>query len=251
MYPEVHSPSGRCAFEVDRQPNQAAADNATAHEAPRMLEQLRRQLEIPTGDVVDPLDGPSPAHPTRRRQDEVSARTSPHRSRDSSQIRAPWPNCHQAPRQPAGDQEHPCQASLPQKLHRTSNPDTSSRIDPSVRSSTASSLAWATHHWQMNIPMGRASTEYGGQAQKAGPGPRDSPHLCRTYGVARPAERPVSTAVDRRSLIRPPWPGPPRGMRIGQHARPSSALGAAEPVGTRAIFVSGWGQLAAKQSIAE
>ena len=31
-----------------------------------------------------------------------------------------------------------------------------------------------------------------------------------------------------------PWPGPPRGMRIGR-ARLSSALGAAEPVGIRAI----------------
>ena len=63
MYPGVRSPSGRCAFEVDRAAKPAAADNATAHEAPRMLEQLRRQLEIPTGDVVGPLDGPLPAHP--------------------------------------------------------------------------------------------------------------------------------------------------------------------------------------------
>src|SRR5829696_2717256 len=35
---------------------------------------------------------------------------------------------------------------------------------------------------------------------------RDSPHPCAIDGSARPAERPVSTAVSRRSLIRPPWP---------------------------------------------
>ena len=32
--------------------------------------------------------------------------------------------------------------------------------------------------------------------------PRDSPHSCRTYGVARPAEMLVSTALGRPSLIR-------------------------------------------------
>jgi hypothetical protein len=42
-----------------------------------------------------------------------------------------------------------------------------------------------------------------------------SPHPCRTYGVAPPAQRLDSTALSGRSLIRPAWPGPPRGMRIG------------------------------------
>jgi hypothetical protein len=51
-------------------------------------------------------------------------------------------------------------------------------------------------------PHGRTSTEWGGQAHKAGPGLRGSPHPCRTYGGARPAERLDSTALSRRSLIR-------------------------------------------------
>jgi len=124
-----------------------------------MLEQLRRQLEITTGDVVDPLDGPSPAHPTRRQSERGFGQDLP------AQVQGLVADPSALAKLPRGapparcDQEHPWQASLPQELHRTSNPDASSRIDPSAWSSTASSLAWATHHSQMNISMGRASTE--------------------------------------------------------------------------------------------
>src|SRR5215207_747583 len=60
-------------------------------------------------------------------------------------------------------------------------------------------------------------------------------------GRARPssalgAAEPVATRAI--FVSDPHGRGPPRGMRIGR-ARPSSALGAAEPVATRAIYVSG------------
>jgi hypothetical protein len=68
---------------------------------------------------------------------------------------------------------------------------------------------------------------------------RGSPCPCGTYGVARPGRTLDSTALRRRSLIRPPWPGAAT-RDENRAARPSSALlGAAEPVATRAIFVSG------------
>jgi hypothetical protein len=86
----------------------------------------------------------------------------------------------------------------------------------------------------------RLGTEYphgAGPAQKAGPGPRDSPHPCGVHGSARPARIRDSTAPSRRSLIRPAWPGAAT-RDENRWARPSSALGAAEPVGTRAIYFS-------------
>src|SRR5829696_4360618 len=52
---------------------------------------------------------------------------------------------------------------------------------------------------------------------------RDSPHPCAIDGSARPAERPASTALSRRSLIRPPWPGAAT-RDENRAARPSSAL---------------------------
>jgi hypothetical protein len=55
----------------------------------------------------------------------------------------------------------------------------------------------------------------------------------------RPGNTPVRTALSPRYLIRPPWPGAAT-RDENRAARPSSALlGAAEPVATRAIFVSG------------
>jgi hypothetical protein len=68
-----------------------------------------------------------------------------------------------------------------------------------------------------------------------------SPHPCATYGVAGPAEMLDSMALSRPSLIRPPWLGAAT-RDENRWARPSSALGAAEPVGTRTIFVLGWGE---------
>src|SRR5215203_4137493 len=61
-------------------------------------------------------------------------------------------------------------------------------------------------------------------------GDRGSPHPCRAYGVARPAQRPDSTALGRRPLIRPSWPGAAT-RDENRVARLSSAfLGVREPV---------------------
>jgi hypothetical protein len=51
-----------------------------------------------------------------------------------------------------------------------------------------------------------------------------SPHPCGTYGSARPARMRDSTALCRRSLIRPHGRGPPRGMRIGGPGRARLSL---------------------------
>src|SRR5215218_6787896 len=64
-----------------------------------------------------------------------------------------------------------------------------------------------------------------------------SPHPYGTYGPARPGRTRDSKALGHRSLIRPPWPGAAT-RDENRWARPSSALGAVEPVATRAIFVS-------------
>jgi hypothetical protein len=115
--------------------------------------------------------------------------------------RASWLNLPaRRPRKPAGDQEHPLPGLLVARTAPDLQPDGSSRISPPPGSRPPARPPRPCTS-QITTPVGAGRTEQGGK-QKAGPGPRDSPHPCRTYGVARPAERLDSTALDRRSLIR-------------------------------------------------
>ena len=90
-----------------------------------------------------------------------------------------------------------------------------SRVSPAEASPSPSHRPPAKPHdhstspgrlrWQANIqppaPTSVSSPKAAAQQRDAG-----SPHPCRTYGVARPAQRLDSMALGCRSLIRPPWP---------------------------------------------
>jgi hypothetical protein len=189
------------------QRNRIGAGNTSVHGAPRNARTAHRALTAtavePVGDpdrsVVNPWMGaPHQLALTRRRQDQVWARICPHRSRHSSPTRAPWPNL------PPGDQDHPHRplAGTAPDLQTPASPAASSLRRVLDRRTGRQLARLGPRTLRTETPHRAGQHRIGRQAQKAGPGPRDSPHPCRTYGVARPAERLDSTALSRRSLIR-------------------------------------------------